>query len=67
MTPEKDEFPEYPWEPEPLDPELARLLAWFIKNREGRLAWRKGFSKLCIVSAKPKDPHDHEYVIKGIK
>ena len=29
-----DPFSDYPWEAQPLEPELARLFAWFCQNKK---------------------------------
>lgn len=48
LIPVKDEdIPELTDPPEAVDPELERLLAWFIKRRH-RLAWEYGADVITI-------------------
>ncbi len=46
-----DDMPEPDVPPEDVDPELERLLAWFIK-RNRRIAWTYGYEQIFVV------PHD---------
>ena len=61
------DIPEPDVPPEPIDPELERLLEFFIKKNR-RLAWMRKCDRLAIVPVdNPKNKKEHELRIIKIR
>ena len=53
---------------EAIDPELERLITWFIKKRKGRLAWEYGVEKLYIApwdTFNLNKSNEEKYIVYG--
>ena len=62
-----DDIPEPDAPPEPIDPELERLLGWFIKHRKGRLAWELKCNRLEIIPVYPNPILRNKWEMKVVK